>query len=73
MSLVKNGQIANCCAPNALLTLAEYLNDYASPQTLKIGVNLIENQVKEIPHEKVKSLTMEYLARIHKGERDFNF
>lgn len=73
MSLVKNGQIANCCAPNALLTLAEYLRDYASATTLKKGLKLIENQVKEIPHEKIKSLTIEYLSRIDKGERDFNF
>lgn len=73
MSLVKNGQIANCCAPNALLTLAEYLRDYASATTLKKGLKLIENQVKEIPNEKIKSLTIEYLSRIDKGERDFNF
>ena len=73
MSLVKTGQIANCCGPNALLTLAEYLNDYASDATRKAGFELIKQQVATIPHEKVKSMTFRYLDRINNGERDFNF
>ncbi|MDE7154724.1 MAG: [FeFe] hydrogenase H-cluster radical SAM maturase HydG [Muribaculaceae bacterium] len=73
MSLVKTGQIANCCAPNALLTLAEYLNDYASEDTRRAGFELIKQQIKTIPHEKVKSMTCNYLDRINNGERDFNF
>ena len=73
MSLVKTGQIANCCGPNALLTLGEYLNDYASDATRKAGFELIKQQVATIPHEKVKLMTCRYLDRINNGERDFNF
>lgn len=73
MSLVKNGQIANCCAPNALLTLAEYLNDYASKTTLDKGLKLIKSQTEAIPGDKIRTLTKEYLKRIDNGERDFNF
>lgn len=73
MSLVKNGQIANCCAPNALLTLAEYLKDYASEDTAAEGYRLIREQIEKIPGDKVRKLTEEYLERIGKGERDFNF
>ena len=73
MSLVKTGQIANCCGPNALLTLGEYLNDYASDATRKAGFELIKQQVATIPHEKVKAMTCRYLDRINNGERDFNF
>ncbi|MDE7092756.1 MAG: [FeFe] hydrogenase H-cluster radical SAM maturase HydG [Muribaculaceae bacterium] len=73
MSLVKTGQIANCCGPNALLTLSEYLNDYASEDTRKAGFELIKQQIKTIPHDKVRSMTCSYLDRIDNGERDFNF
>lgn len=73
MSLVKTGQIANCCAPNALLTLAEYLKDYASENTRIAGCKLIESQIDAIPHDKVRNMTRQYLDRIENGERDFNF
>lgn len=73
MALVKNGQIANCCAPNAMLTLAEYLKDYASESTAKEGYKLIRRQAEEIPGEKVRKLTKDYLIRIENGERDLNF
>jgi 2-iminoacetate synthase len=73
MSLVKSGQIANCCQPNALLTLKEYLEDYASPETRLNGEKLIQKEMKRIPHDKVRKLTADYLIKITEGERDFRF
>lgn len=71
MSLVKTGQIANCCAPNALMTLKEYLEDYASPEVRKKGELLIEKELLSIPHPKVRNLTAENLRYIASGQRDF--
>lgn len=71
MSLVKTGQIANCCAPNALMTLKEYLQDYASPEVRKKGELLIEKELLSIPHPKVRNLTAENLRYIASGQRDF--
>ena len=73
MSLCKAGQIQNCCHPNALMTLKEYLEDYASPETRKIGEELILRELDNIPKEKVREKTKEYLTGIHAGERDFRF
>jgi 2-iminoacetate synthase len=73
MSLVKSGQIANCCQPNALLTLREYMEDYASPDTRLHGERLIQKEMGHIPHEKVRRLTSHYLQKIEAGERDFRF
>jgi 2-iminoacetate synthase len=73
MSLVKSGQIANCCQPNALLTLKEYLEDYASPDTKEQGERLIKAELEHIPHEKVRRLAEEYLQKEGSGERDFRF
>ena len=73
MSLVKSGQIANCCAPNALMTLKEYLEDYASPDTKIKGEALIEAEVPKIPNEKVKAIVKEHLTELHNGKRDFRF
>lgn len=73
MSLVKSGQIANCCHPNALMTLKEYLEDYASPGTKKTGEALIERELMNIPNEKVRKRAKEYLEKEVKGERDFRF
>ncbi len=73
MKLCKSGQIQNCCQPNALLTLKEYLIDYASPETKKIGEQLIKNELDNIPNEKVKSKCIELLELIEKGDRDFKF
>ena len=73
MSLVKTGQIANCCQPNALMTLAEYLEDYASTETREKGYDMINKTVQEIPNEKVRALTIERLADIKGGSRDFRF
>ena len=52
MSLCKSGQIQNCCHPNALMTLKEYLMDYASPETKAIGDKLIDKEVLNVPNEK---------------------
>ncbi len=73
MSLCKSKQIQNCCHPNALMTLQEYLEDYATPETKALGESLIKQELPHIPKEKVQRLTTERLAKIHNGERDFCF
>lgn len=73
MSLVKTGQIANCCAPNALITLKEYLQDYASPDTYAKGIKLIEEETKHIPNPIIRERVMRYLKEIEEGKRDFRF
>ncbi|MBC8543698.1 MAG: [FeFe] hydrogenase H-cluster radical SAM maturase HydG [Clostridia bacterium] len=71
MSLCKSGQIQNCCHPNALMTLKEYLEDYASPQTRQIGNTLIQKELASIPNEKVRTLVEQHLTSIAQGDRDF--
>lgn len=73
MKLVKSGQIANCCLPNALMTLKEYLEDYASPETKEKGERLIREQLEEIPSDKVRAIVEKHLAELHEGMRDFRF
>lgn len=73
MALCKNLQIHNCCLPNALMTLKEYLMDYASEKTRKIGESLILNELKNIPNEKVRNIVIERLNLIESGQRDFRF
>ena len=73
MSLCKTGQIQNCCHPNALMTLKEYLEDYASPATRAVGEATIEKELGNIPSDKVRSIVEERLVRIANGERDFRF
>ncbi len=73
MSLCKAGQIQNCCLPNALMTLEEYLEDYASEDTRRIGRPLIRKQLEGITNEKVLSVVTDRLERIQEGERDFRF
>ncbi len=73
MSLVKSGQIANCCQPNALMTLKEYLEDYASEDTKAKGEALIEEELKRIPNEKVAQIAKDNLNKISAGSRDFRF
>ncbi|MGM9991767.1 MAG: [FeFe] hydrogenase H-cluster radical SAM maturase HydG [Candidatus Bruticola sp.] len=73
MELCKKKQILNCCHPNALLTLKEYLEDYASPETKLIGLQLIQDQLQLIPKEKVRQITSERLNLIASGQRDFRF
>ena len=73
MSLCKSGQIQNCCHPNALMTLKEYLMDYASEDTRRIGEVLIEQEIGNIPKEKVQQIVRDNLIKIENGIRDFRF
>ena len=73
MALCKNLQIHNCCLPNALMTLKEYLVDYASPETRKIGEALIKKELDNIPKDKVREICREHIGEIEGGKRDFRF
>ena len=74
MSLCKNGQILNCCHPNALMTLSEYLADYAGEDTKKVGYDLIERELAKIPGEKVRKIAAENIEQIkNSNRRDFRF
>ena len=73
MSLCKSGQILNCCHPNALLTLKEYLQDYASPATRAVGLDMIRKELDKIPSDKVRARTIRCLDAIEAGQRDFRF
>ena len=73
MSLVKSGQIANCCAPNALMTLKESLEDYAAPDTRAKGIQLIKKELEHIPNPKIKEIAIRNLKEIEEGKRDFRF
>ena len=74
MSLCKSGQILNCCHPNALMTLAEYLVDYASPKTKEIGFDVIARELNNIPKEKVRAIAAQNIEDIkNSNRRDFRF
>ncbi|MBR2427765.1 MAG: [Lentisphaeria bacterium] len=73
MSLAKTGQIANCCQPNALMTLKEYMEDYASADTKAKGEKVILEEVEQIPNETARKVAKERLEKIGNGERDFRF
>lgn len=73
MSLCKSGQIQNCCHPNALMTLKEYLVDYASEPAKRIGEALIQAELGTIPKEQVRNIVADNLVRIEQGKRDFRF
>ena len=73
MSLCKSGQIQNCCHPNALITLKEFLEDYASPETKAIGEKMIAQELENIPNEKTRSIAKSYIEKVAHGERDFRF
>ena len=73
MSLCKSGQIQNCCHPNALMTLKEYLMDYASEDTRRIGEYLIAEEIEKVPREKTREIARRHLAEIEQGKRDFRF
>ena len=73
MKLVKSGQIANCCQPNALMTLKEYLIDYASPDTLAKGEKVIQEELKKIPRDRTREIAQQNLKEIETGKRDFRF
>ncbi|MGN0170576.1 MAG: [FeFe] hydrogenase H-cluster radical SAM maturase HydG [Lachnospiraceae bacterium] len=73
MSLLKSGQIQNCCHPNALMTLNEYLDDYASEPVKALGKKLIAGELEKIPNEKVRATARKYIENIDNGQRDFRF
>ena len=73
MSLLKAGQIQNCCLPNALMTLKEYLEDYATEPTKILGEKMLKSELENIPNPKVKKLAAEYIENIRNGKRDFRF
>lgn len=73
MSLCKSGQIQNCCHPNALMTLKEYLEDYASEDTRRIGEELIARELEKVPREKTREIARRHLEEIAQGQRDFRF
>ena len=74
MSLCKSGQIQNCCHPNALMTLEEYLMDYASPETKAIGDRLIDREIQNVPNPKARAVVEENLRLIRENNRrDFRF
>ncbi len=73
MSLCKNMQILNCCHPNALMTLKEYLEDYAGEDIRKLGMELIERELENIPNPKVKRIAAAHIHDIAEGKRDFRF
>ena len=73
MSLCKSGKISLCCTPNALMTLKEYLVDYASPETRALGEALIEKSLADIPLERTREITREHLRQIEQGQHDFRF
>lgn len=73
MTLCKKMQILNCCHPNALMTLKEYLEDYASEETRELGLKLIEKELENIPNPKVQKIAGEHIHDISEGKRDFRF
>ena len=73
MDVCKSKQIQNFCHPNAIMTLKEYLEDYASPETKVVGDELIKRELETLESENVKNLTKENVEKIAKGERDFRF
>jgi len=73
MSLCKSGQILNCCHPNALMTLKEYLEDYAAPETRAVGEALIARELEKVPSSHVREIARRNLAAISRGTRDFRF
>ena len=73
MQLCKSGQINNCCLPNALMTLKEYLMDYARPATKEVGEKLIADNIGDIPRDRTREIVIERLEKIEQGQRDFRF
>ncbi len=74
MALCKNGQIQNCCHPNALMTLTEFLVDYASEETKKIGFELIEKELQKVPNPKARAIAIQNVEDIKvSNRRDFRF
>lgn len=73
MSLVKTGQIANCCHPNALMTLKEYAEDYATSEVRQKIYKLIDAEIEKVPNPAIRKRAIENLKQIEAGERDFRF
>ena len=73
MEVCKQQQIKNFCHPNAIITLKEYLEDYASEDTKNIGNNLIKKELNTLDNKTIKETVIEDLEKIEKGERDFRF
>lgn len=73
MQLVKSGQISNICLPNALMTLNEYLDDYACEDTRKMGKDMLLSELEKIPNQKVKRIAEDHLTAMSAGQRDFRF
>lgn len=73
MRLAKTGAIANCCQPNAIMTLKEYLEDYASPSTKALGEKVIDHELQHVENPKTRQLCQQHLASIADGRRDFRF
>ena len=74
MSLCKTGAIQNCCHPNALMTLTEFLSDYATEDTKKKGLELIKRELERIPNEKVRKIAEKNIEAITtSNSRDFRF
>jgi 2-iminoacetate synthase len=73
MAMVKNGQIANICQANSLITLKEYLEDYADANTKTSGEAVIDEQLEHIPSDNIMEKTKAYLQKICDGGRDFRF
>jgi len=73
MAFCKTGQIQNCCHPNALITLKEFLMDYATEETKKVGEELIKKEINNVPNEKVREILKNNLREIESGKRDFRF
>ena len=73
MALAKSGQIHNCCQPNALMTLNEYIMDYGDEKTKKHGAKVIEDQLENIKNDLVKDKAKAYIAQMEDGKRDFRF
>ena len=71
MALCKSGKILNCCHPNALMTLKEYICDYASTRTAELGEALIESEIGRVPNLKIRALVSDHLKAIQFGDRDF--
>lgn len=73
MEYAKTGEIAMYCQANAVMTIKEYLCDYASPATKESGLKVLDNEILKISHEKVRLSSIKRLKRIEEGERDFRF
>ena len=73
MRLAKSGQIVNVCQPNSLMTLNEYLIDYAKDETKILAQNVIDSELEMIPKEKVKNIAKDYILQMESGKRDFRF